>query len=364
MRSPPRFPSPCAALLCALAFAACTGAESAGDFQEEPDPDDLVPVADDGKADGVSATFDKNRVVDDDLFVDSDALDADEVQAFFEHTPYGKRSWLADERLDGRPASAVIVDTAHAVGINPLLILVRLQVERSLVSKSVRPSANTVAYALGCGCPDSAAGCGAIYYGLERQLVCSARTMRRWYDSSADGSGWWRAGHPRKSADGVTVTPANHATASLYAYTPWVLPNTGGNWLAWNVTRRFAIALEQQGAVPRSPWVGQPCADDGACAFSSLGEDGACWMWGADGDESAAPYGFCTLDCEGYCPDRSGYAGTFCVSLLPGAGTCVAKAASENGQCSGIPGTIAKAMPRWVGQSGTPAATATVCVPR
>ena len=31
----------------------------------------------------------------------------------------------------------------------------------------------------------------------------------------------------------------NHATASLYAYTPWVLVNTGGNWLVWNITRKY-----------------------------------------------------------------------------------------------------------------------------
>ena len=61
------------------------------------------------------------------------------------------------------------------------------------------------------------------------------------------GSGQWRKGTARRTLDPRTVTPANDATAALYAYTPWVLVGTGGTWLAWNVTRKYVRHAETAG---------------------------------------------------------------------------------------------------------------------
>jgi hypothetical protein len=65
------------------------------------------------------------------------------------------------------------------------------------------------------------------------------------------GTSPWVMGRSKRTLDRVRVTPSNHATASLYSYTPWVLSGRGGNWLVWNVTTKFARGFAQLG--PLSP---------------------------------------------------------------------------------------------------------------
>lgn len=207
-------------------------------YATHDEPSDFVVDADDGKADGVPATFTRNTIVDESFFLASDALDADEVQEFFEETPYGSRCFLADEMVGDLRASDALVNAATYGGVNPIVLLARLQVEKSLISKSVRPSNRTVNFALGCGCPDDS-GCNDSYAGLANQLECAADTFSSLHEMSVDGSGWWRAGKSRETLDGYWVKSTNHATAAMYGYTPWVLPGSGGNWLVWNVTRKY-----------------------------------------------------------------------------------------------------------------------------
>ena len=100
------------------------------------------------------------------------------------------------------------------------------------------------------------------------------------------------------------------------------------------------------------PFVGDSCATDTECSF----EGGTCAVNPSGG--------FCTVACEGYCPDASGKAATFCASLDGGAsGSCVSKAGDLNQNCELVPGTRAQSASRFVGQSGAPASTATVCLP-
>ena len=139
---------------------------------------------------------------------------------------------------DGRLTSQVLVETAQREGLNPIMLLARMQVEKSLVSATSNPGGNRVNYAFGCGCPDGRA-CNSAYKGLDRQIECGAQTHMRLFRRSQDGSGQWRMGRARNTLDPLRVTPANHATASLYAYTPWVLQGRGGNWLVWNVVNRY-----------------------------------------------------------------------------------------------------------------------------
>lgn len=307
-------------------------------------------------------TFDRHDVMSDGFFTNTDLLTADEMQGLLENTPYGRRCFLADETVGGRRVADVLVETARREGLNPLLLLARMQVEKSLISQSTSPGGNRVSYAFGCGCPDGRA-CNPAYKGLDRQIECGARTHMRLFRASQDGSGGWRQGHTRRSLDPLSVTPANHATAALYAYTPWVLQGRGGNWLVWNVTNRFVDHLIRQGVITEEEvgggeaterrWIGSACEAAEDCA---LGLEG----------QTCHPTGqLCVARCEGYCPDRSGFATTFCVSLDGGStGTCLPKAAPQNGDCGGLPGTEARSMERFIGSSSARAATATVCAPR
>lgn len=214
---------------------------------DEPSDFDEVPAGD-GKADTVAATFNMNSILPDALFTDSTSFTVDEMQAFLEETPYGTRSWLASHTINGVSAAQMIVDAATERNINPLMLLTRMQVEAGLVSKTVTPSQTRINTALGCGCPDGG-GCNSAYRGLAAQLDCGAVVLRRWYDASIDASGQWRRGVARRTLDPRTVTPVNHATASLYAYTPWVLTGRGGNWLVWNVTRKYVRHAEDEGFI-------------------------------------------------------------------------------------------------------------------
>lgn len=334
-------------------------------YVDHPEPSDLRPVPD-GKADGTPARFDPAWIVSDAFFADAEAMDAAAVQAFFEATPYDHRSWLADAVLGGRTAAEALVDAARRHGVNPLLLLARMQVEKGLVSRQDAPRGHAVDFALGCGCPDGR-DCYDGFRGLDRQLECAAETLRRHFDASAAGEGEWRAGAAGRTLDPRWVTPANHATAALYAYTPWVLPGRGGNWLVWNVTRRYETWLAERGLlrVPEGcspdrdarPFVGSPCGCDADCGFAAGGAAGFCH-----------PAGFCTLPCAGYCPDLDGRAPTFCVAdpTVPGPvteGICVSRAVPANGHCADVPGTLDLEAERFVGDSGAGERTAEVCVP-
>ena len=319
---------------------------------------DFDPI-ESGKADGLS--FDRNRIMSDVFFEDDETIDAPLVQEFLEHTPYDKRCWLADERIDGRLASEVIVDIARSRGINPLLLVARMQVESSTISKSVRPSQSSIDHALGCGCPDGG-GCFSSTSGLERQLVCAADVLRDKFDASADGTGQWRVGRTRNSLDGRSISPHNHATAAHYAYTPWVLPGSGGNWLVWNVLAKFRVGMEDLGVEIREPgFIATVCDPDDptsvVCSFTAGTEQGLCAPMGLGA-------GYCSIPCEGLCPD-AGDVQTFCVELdEDGGGRCLAKATAANDQCDALPGTRAESRSRFRGSSGANAATAMVCVPR
>lgn len=230
-------------LLCVLAACAIGEDEGPGEHEEQAD---FEVEPDDGKGDGVSAVFNQNNVVSDDVFLDGGQMDVTEVQSFLERSPYNNRSWLASHTVNGVSAAQAIINAANSEGIHPIMLLVRMQVEASLVSKTTRPTQYRIDRAMGCGCPDGS-GCASQYLGFDKQLVCAAKILRKWYDGSLDGTGQWRLGASRKTLDPKTVTPANHATASLYAYTPWVLVNRGGNWLVWNVARKYVRFAEGAG---------------------------------------------------------------------------------------------------------------------
>lgn len=230
------------ALLCVLVAACTVGGEDEELGHDEPSDYEVDP--DDGKGDGVAAVFNQHDVVGDDLFVGT--MSVADVQKFFEQTPYANRSWLADYTVGGKSAAQLVVEAATAENIHPMMLLTRMQVEASLVSKTTRPSQYRIDRALGCGCPDGS-GCSSAYRGFGPQLVCGAEVMRKWYDGSISGEGQWRKGVSGRTLDPRTVTPANHATASLYAYTPWVLVGRGGNWLVWNVARKYVRHAEALG---------------------------------------------------------------------------------------------------------------------
>ena len=328
-------------------------------YQEHSESEDFQPVVveSSGKSDETSSTFNKNSIISDDFFEDGQLTTA-EVQAFLEKTPYGelRRSWLADEVVGGRSAAELLVESARAVSINPMMLLVRMQVEQGLVSKSQRPSQSRVDRALGCGCFDGQS-CQSRFLGLKNQLRCGAETMKKLYDGSRNGSAEWRKGVAKTTLDPLSVRPKTHATAAMYAYTPWVLKGRGGNWLVWNITHKYYKHLRDHNLAALPAFVGTVCEGHSTCSFAHEGQAAECLS-------STASSGFCTLRCAGACPDRTGFATTFCVRLEGAAfGTCLAKSSSLNARCGAIPGTSPRFVERYLGSSSASPASATVCYP-
>lgn len=348
-------------LVALLVFSQACSEGMEEDDSEVAHPLDYEEIQDyEGPGDVFTPVFDRHFVVTDTFYEDIDSVGADELQDFFEETPYGTRSWLADARFDGKRAADLIMDASVEFRINPLLLLLRMQVEQGLVSKTSRPTQTRVDRALGCGCPDNRP-CMSQFKGFKNQMRCGAETHRKLFDLSKNG-GAWSAGRTKRSLDPLSVTPRNHGTAALYAYTPWVLQGRGGNWLVWNVGRRFLSHLEATGAyspIP-VPWVGTQCVVDADCGFSSGQSEGFCFRFV---DQANEERGFCTLPCAGGCPDRSGKATTFCVELEVGQGRCVSKSEDRNDYCSKIPGTRVETFERFVGDSGASLSSADVCAP-
>ena len=292
-------------LTCAGITAACSASESIHD------PSDFDDVDTDGKADGSFSNFDRHRLVSDAAFFDLAAVTVADVQTFLEETPYDKRSFLADLRLpSGELVATRIVEAAQTRGLNPIVLLATMQKEAGLISRSVRPSDHRVNFAFGCGCSDGNS-CSPAFRGLDKQLECAADQLAEYNaDLVEKGStiSGWAVGMSKKSLEGTSVVPANRATAALYTYTPWVLRGTGGNWLFWNLWRRYATAFSYTEGL-RLPFnegfIGGNCTDDSDCTYSG----GRCIF--TEGNPGS---GTCTSSCETTCPDRAGaFATTFCV---------------------------------------------------
>lgn len=285
----------------ALALAACASSP-------EPirPPDDSVAYDD---------TFDPSRIVDGTAsFIDpySMPLGAD-VQTFLQKTPYGHASFLATYSSNGVRASDAIAAAAATYQLNPLVFVVRAEVDQGLVAAGSYPSpAARVEYAFGCGC--SGAVCDAAYAGFDRQVDCLGRTLRGYLDRTCGAAretpGGWASGKTSLSLDGVQVTPTSEATAVLYQYDPLVGKGTGDNWLFWNLWLKYSDFLGYGGAFPDG-WVGDACCGDAMCAFANA----TCAV--------NVPGGACTASCDASqpCPGDAGRAAV-CASLS-GQGFCL-----------------------------------------
>jgi hypothetical protein len=193
-------------------------------------------------------------VVSPPTFIDSNALDANGIQARFA----AKNSFLAsfvfvqyiggfmDSNHNGKydsgesaigsisigatgtSAASVIDSIAKSYRINPTILLATAQKEKGLLSASTLPSKTTLDWALGCGNPTD----------FRSQWECSARTFVNWFNtgktltypylvsglSHNPGAGL---------VTGISVRVVNEATYTQYKYTPFIQdqPNGGGVYL-------------------------------------------------------------------------------------------------------------------------------------
>jgi MYXO-CTERM domain-containing protein len=240
-----------------------------------------APEASGGTSSSVTQrAFDRNAVIDDTSMRDAEALTVADVQKFLDKTPWGTKSALAKYTENGKSAAQIMVDAAQSHGINPLEMLVRVQMEQGLVSKTTASTA-TIAIAFGCGCPHSPV-CNDSYRGFANQAECAAGTMQRSMDKAVTSTGTvsgWARNKSKATEDGVTVLPKNAATAALYTYTPWVgeagggRTGVGGVSLHAQVWDRFAESVSYGAWAPATPATTDNASDPDAGAADPTTDD-------------------------------------------------------------------------------------------
>ncbi len=303
---------------------------------------------------GNGASFDGAEIVDSASFQDQGALDEAQVQALLQKTPYGAGSFLATYASHGVTAAGAIAVASERYALNPLVFLVRAQMDDGLVGESSYPSPSTrVEYAFGCGCI-APGQCDGVYAGFDVQVDCLGAALRESLDAVAamgETDGGWGPGITSTTLDGVAVRPKDDSTSALYQYTPVVAQGqAGGNWLFWNLWRKYAAFARYGGAkgAPQGAWVGDACTASSACVFG--GTAGTC--------ATQFPGGLCTLSCTGSCPTATGEAQTFCASFGAQGGFCLAVCNPADPQCRTGYGC------KSVAQAGSSGTSKYVCFPQ
>ena len=301
-----------------------------------------------------TAAFDPNEILDPTSMQDTTALDAAHISQFLQQTPYGSSSFLAQYSSNGIPASDAIAAAAQRYTLDPIVLLVRAEMDQGLVASTAYPSpASRVEYAFGCGC-NGPGSCDPTYAGFDVQVDCLAAALRDALDAvAATGktTGGWGPGATSTTLDGVQVTPQDDSTAALYQYTPVVaVGQAGGNWLFWNLWQAFAGALgytPPAGVDGPASWIGDACTGSGSCSYG--GTSGTC--------ATQFPGGLCTLACTMSCPTSSSQVQTFCADFGSEGGFCLAVCNPGDPQCR--TGYTCES----VKQFGDTATSASVCFP-
>jgi peptidoglycan hydrolase CwlO-like protein len=167
--------------------------------------------------------YDPNTIISDSAFLDSGSMSVSDVQAFLNAQGSCLRSYAGPDHIGARASAAqMIVDAATAWQVSPRVILVTLQKEQSLISRSA-PTAYALDWAMGCGKMDS--GTLYQYQGFGNQIWGGARALHQ-------NRGAWYSGISL-TIDGAAVYPSNAATFTLYRYTPHFHGNTSFWRLYW-----------------------------------------------------------------------------------------------------------------------------------
>jgi len=144
----------------------------------------------------------------------------------------------------------LVISAAQTHGINPQLILAKIQGENSAISSRTRLSELKLKTFTGCG------GGGNLQTSIAVQINCAAQNPRLYYDQQEPPNGQtvsgWRVGVAKQTQkqvntranpyEGLWVTPATKAAAAFYTYTPYRGAGwsgvAGGNALLVKVLRK------------------------------------------------------------------------------------------------------------------------------
>ena len=202
--------------------------------------------------------FNPGFIISDDLFYDSAAMSATQIQSFLNgqigtclterclnvavvpvpsqaaYTSTTTGQLVCSAISGGNLAVAELIYRVQtACGISAKVILVTLQKEQGLVT-SRAPSDWALKAAMGMGCPDTAA-CDSAFSGLATQIMSGTRQLKIYKAArfARQPGVQFVQYHPNSGCGGTSVNVQNYATAALYSYTPYqpnaaALANLGG----------------------------------------------------------------------------------------------------------------------------------------
>jgi len=291
-----------------LTLGVVTATPACGD---DPAPSVLQDI-DRKPPEGTDVAFDRNDVISTAAFTDieSSELTVQKIQELLAKTPYNRPSFLETYQSNGVRASDAILSAARLYRINPLVFLVFAQITQGLVGERVYPfPPERIEYVFQCGC-FQAQVCRPDRAGFDRQLDCLGRQLRQSLDEikspERKTTSGWGPEVPSTTLDGEKVTPANDATAALYARLPRIDEGgSGGTYVFWTVFRLYATKLGYSGPASSADgrWIGEPCAVASQCGL----ENAIC--------ATNFPGGICTVECTGECPEERSKPQAFCAKF-------------------------------------------------
>ena len=194
----------------------------------------------------VGSNFDAGFILSDEAFYNRGAMNAGQISAFLRDKGSGCQAstlpCLKDVLIDVDPrpadqfcgalaaasqigAAQVFEAISIACGINPQVLLVLVEKEQSLVSRTT-PTDYSYRYATGFACPDTPPGCSSATAGFVTQVYLAAKQFQRYRVNPGNYN--YQAGRnnnilfsPNAACGSSSVFIRNQATAGLYNYTPY-----------------------------------------------------------------------------------------------------------------------------------------------
>ncbi|MDP2685023.1 MAG: hypothetical protein Q8P20_08385 [bacterium] len=193
----------------------------------------------------LGATFDQNSILTDNELVNYQSMSISRIQNFLNSKGALGAVSITDPWGTEKTAAQIIYDAAQYWQISPQYLLVRMQIEQSLVTDPTI-SQRQLDWATGYGVCDSCSTSDPNvikYKGLWNQVNWGARKIRESYLSDLETRGYtisgWGPGITKIVNDyngTYSVTPVNDATAAMYTYTPHVY---NANYNLWYYTNEW-----------------------------------------------------------------------------------------------------------------------------
>ncbi len=184
---------------------------------------------------GADAAINPNSLLSDYDLTDTSAMSRVGIQQFLNSKGGGIASATFVTTSGTHTAAEILYAAGKYYGISPKYLIILLQKEQTLITTKT-PTQRQYDWATGYGVCDSCSKDDPSiqkYKGYFNQVNWAAKRVRESYLADISARGYtisgWGPGITKMTRDGISVTPANAATAALYTYTPWVGKFAGGD---------------------------------------------------------------------------------------------------------------------------------------